>query len=126
MTDTINQIDEDFNGSKMVLQNDKMGIRYLFDEYQERRIQAALTVLQKIASGDDWFEIETALKDGTTVILHRKSKIQELTHSFSGLYQDDKWWVVEGLEFANPTHWKPLEGATHIKMLMEKELNDGK
>ena len=85
-------------------------------------LKAALTVLQKIASGDDWFPIESAPRDGTPILFTKEGGIEIgwmdwCPHTRKYYPSNDDSDVL------TPTHWKPLDGAEHIKMLMEKELN---
>jgi hypothetical protein len=130
-----------------------------------KQIKAALSVLQKIASGDDWFDIESAPKDDTEIYVktcHEKDPYhlgdEVLTiygvwcefesHAADGVHTaiygggfDDRsydepnganmpdWWFInggnDGYEIpCNPTHWKHLDQAKHIQMLMERELKN--
>ena len=81
-------------------------------------IKAALTVLQKIASGDDWLDIETA-PDGFILGIEDDGDMQVC-------WRKDKSFLRSGDVYDyvfNPKKWKHIDGAKHIKMMMERELN---
>ena len=94
----------------------------------------AKQILQKIADGDDWFDIESAPKDGLKILLKRESEIRigfwgkRPKHAFGKPYEQNiemvHTWCATDFPIVYPTHWKPLDGAEHIKMLIERELND--
>jgi len=85
---------------------------------------AALTVLQKIASGDDWFNIETAPRDGTWFLTANDTNEYFDVTKYSILYEGDtgSWWTTKGM-IIHPYRWKHIDGEKHIKMMMERELN---
>lgn len=69
-------------------------------------------VLQKIRDGDDWFEIDTCPKlHGVDYKLFDADDGKEVISWFGA-----GEWCHEG----SYTHWKPLCGKKHLKMLMEK------
>lgn len=102
-------------------------------------LEAALTALQKIASGNDWFPIESARKD-KPIWGYCKNFDQQYLMKWNRetSFFKEGWYhctmVAGGYGLGNdtiipfkdeqPTHWKPLDGATHIKMLMEREIED--
>lgn len=96
-----------------------------------KTIKAALTVLQDIASGDDWFDIDTAPRDGTYIYAkHNSQELQKVCWSmlrtkygcegFEGFSQYKNGNLLSAIK--NLTHWKPIDGETHIKMLMKRIL----
>ena len=99
----------------------------------------AKAVLQRMASGDDLFPIESAPRDGTEVIV----KDGDITipsqwmkpDSFRDYGEHGGWCVAEyytgGMLYEGvtplenqPTHWKHLDPAKHIAMLLEEKMND--
>lgn len=126
MSDIIKQIDEWQKNDNRAPQD--LGF-LLWDNVEE--IKAALTVLQKIASGDDWFDI---------------SKLPEIGHLYLWIEYNDKsgtGYEREGfvstvngdsrLEINDHSSWDSMHKtakkfklqnpAKHIKMMMERELN---
>lgn len=110
-------------------------------------IKATLSVLKKIADGDDWFDIESAPRDGTEIKLliplakngfsnidigacwqreERRGKVlKEGWYMLApqGVQADGAWYPCHWLD-DKPTHWKHIDGAKHIEMLMESEVED--
>ena len=83
-------------------------------------------VVNAIANGDDWFPIETAPRDGKQVIVNAPQLESESTYAY---FENNAWYLAYdgkpfGIHVTQPTHWKPLDGATLIKMLMERERNE--
>lgn len=111
MSDENKQALEDFAASRAP--------DYLKDKTVET-IQAALTVLQKMASGDDWFDIKSAPRDGTEILACENGyvwfvRFDKLLKDFA----DPDSFVVDNL-----TQWKHIDGAKHINMMMERELGN--
>ena len=140
MTDIIKQIEEAYN----TLDNDYILIDGPDGKEVDRArdtAMAALTVLQKIASGDDWFDIESAPKNRPiwgyckNYDQHYLMKWNEQTTFFkagwyhctmvSGGYGSSNDTIIP-FKDEQPTHWKPLDGAEHVRMLMEREFRNDK
>lgn len=113
------------------LQN--LGIEESFIKIRAALKQAEINerVLERIRSGEDWFPIESAPKDGTPIIVIKRTPLKE----FGQVYGFNVHWVSKARwyeEFdkwhdgcdtlALPTHWKPLDGEKHIEMLMKQEI----
>ena len=112
MSDIIKQIDDALDVLKSTDFNSSEHIPYL------ETWEAALTVLQKIASGDDWFDIETA-PDGFISGIEDDGDMQVC-------WRKDRCFLRSGdlYDYAfNPKKWKHIDGEKHIKMMMERELN---
>ena len=99
----------------------------VYDSRDTKTIKAALTVLQRIASGDDWFDIESCQpKDVELAVLYErndsapshfeKTRVKLTYHPHSVLCSKD------GVRYEKPTHWKHIDGHKHIQMLMEEEM----
>jgi hypothetical protein len=63
-----------------------------------------------------WKSIETAPKDGTRVLIWRKSYWRDHTFAAEFLQDDNRWTVFDGKEWHGlrgeyPTHWMPLPPA---------------
>lgn len=121
MSDIIKQIDDCITHMKS---KGTVSIKGFEASDKDEAIRAALSALQKIANGDDYFPIETCSRhkafikqsgDGWTWV-----GVCERFDGVWGRLHFGGWEELEG----TPTHWKPLDGSTHIQMLMEKELND--
>ena len=126
MTDTIKQIEEA-----------KKWLDGFDNDYGKNdpvtMLKAALSALQKIASGDDWFDIESApIGEDIAVLVmggHFETELyepEEYTEPIkvrcgNGVY----WPVIDACYyecFVNaPTHWKHIDGEKHIAMLLEAE-----
>lgn len=146
MTDIIKQIDD----ALIEVQHEQIpcsdGDFYMYSNGKHKTITAALTVLQKIASGDDWFEI-----DGDYPAPRDKEVLVQFDEPFFGKIKKEVasgCWHTDlddlddlgreiGLCFSHPvlvaprfkkvlraTHWKHIDGAKHIQMLMEREMNN--
>ena len=122
MSDIIKHIDDALDVLKSTDFNSSEHIPYL------ETWEAALAVLQKIASGDDWFDISNAPRDGGSYIffspanptaINIKARYEEVIIDYWKITSDG-WW--NELPEAKYTHWKHIDGAKHIKMMMEKEL----
>ncbi len=102
-------------------------------------------VLERVRSGDDWFPIESAPRDGTAVLLRyykgaNPDPLRTIAYKdffiVQGYYEEFEYngaknWnsytgqliqKINGKGKNIVTHWKPLCGKTHIKMLMEREM----
>jgi hypothetical protein len=86
-------------------------------------IRAALTVLQKIASGDDWFDVEECPHE-TDVLMKWHCQYTGFKYE-AGQYSTgsrNKLGISNQSLHGQATHWKHIDGAKHIQMLMEREL----
>jgi hypothetical protein len=99
----------------------------------EKTIKAALSVLQKIARGDDWFEIDGECpaprdENGEQIILgkHRIWGAMDIRYK-PQIFDGRKFtWMNGDYICCWPDEaiigWKPIDGETHIKMLLEQEM----
>ncbi len=91
-----------------------------------KAILSALAVLQKIVAGDDWFEIEDCPHE-MRVLMRWHCQYTGLNYE-AGIYSRGS---RNDLGISNischgqATHWKPLCGKQHIKMMLERELIQG-
>lgn len=121
MTDTIKMIDDALNAVKN-------GHIDNFDPNYDHLdvLEAALKVLQRIASGDDWFPIESAPRDGTAILARCFDKGVKMNTQRIIMWAEyrEKWVFPDFCVTFNdrPSHWKPLDQAKHIEMLMEMEM----
>lgn len=104
-------------------------------DLHDAKAQAELNarVLQKIADGDDWFDIESAPRDmvGTGYPNNRFLVLCDGVHYFASWAVDcqgnDAGYIsvhdIYRRSDLEPTHWKHIDGAKHIEMLMEREMN---
>lgn len=86
-------------------------------------ILAALSVLQKITSGDDWFPICDAPNERVLILSSSYGEPQVyIARKFKNDIYKGSGRIFNGK--LAPTHWKPLCGKTHIEMLMKKEMEN--
>lgn len=120
MTDIIKQLKDAVRSAKHPLAGEEY--RKQYGESPLVLKQRALTVLLKIADGDDWFPIDSAPRD-KDVLTYFKGE-----HNVAFYREGNGWMISDGGGFTTlsftPTHWKPLSGADHIKMLLEKEMSE--
>jgi len=82
-----------------------------------KTIKATLSVLKRIASGDDWFDIESAptKNGGNGKIILRSPNYRE-----DQIVYIDNWWRGGHSAESKPFQWKHIDHAEHIKMLLEQ------
>lgn len=86
-------------------------------------ILAALSVLQKITSGDDCFPICDAPNERVLILSSSYGEPQVyIARKFKNDIYKGSGRIFNGK--LAPTHWKPLCGKTHIEMLMKKEMEN--
>jgi len=108
-------------------------VEEFWETHTEDTIKATLRVLQRIASGDDWFPIESAPKDGSWFLCNSEIDGIKQVHNVKGTRvlpkpegrteEQNTYWMprdIKGKGF-DATHWKPLDQAKHIEMLMKEE-----
>ena len=85
---------------------------------EQETIDAALRVLKRIAEGDDWFPIETAPRGQVKFLaLFEGGAVLVCNYLTDYLMTPTAYSSVE----VSPTHWKHIDQAKHIEMLMKEE-----
>lgn len=90
-------------------------------------VETALRIADRLQGGDDWFDIESAPKDGTIILTKDNRKKLNVSYwSKIGQHEPPAW--IGGHCRVNhidqPIHWKHIDGQKHIEMMMERELSD--
>lgn len=136
MSDTIKKIEKQIKDTMVLAERDyyQTAQSMLGLEMADARIKVSkmFSVLQKMVSGDDWFDIESAPKDGTECLLKCKMGIEIGSYRIDdGFGGDEPLWLDRSFDSfstgyfsnpLNPTHWKHIDSAKHINMMMESEL----
>lgn len=129
MNDTMKMIDDAASRiKKTYAQFDTFGTTHavLYSEQNESDLNiaiAALSVLQKITSGDDWFPICDAPNERVLILSSSYGEPQVyIARKFKNDIYKGSGRIFNGK--LAPTHWKPLCGKTHIEMLMKKEMEN--
>lgn len=134
MTDTIKQIDEARRSRKH-----PSALKKYREKYGESPLiiqDKALSVLQKMASGGDWLEIEYApldeeiigkYDDGEATIIWSENPVCILgarNGSFPAGWATAGGETDDNLPMDEPEFFKFKDPAKHIAMMMEKEMRD--
>lgn len=85
------------------------------------KIKAALSVLHKIASGDDWFDYEDCPKDGSFFLTPYKPQgVAVATYATEEACE----MVAHQCPMYHPKGWKHIDQAKHVAMMIEREMQD--
>lgn len=117
------------------------GVLSVYQKHHNRHTlfaAAALSVLKRIASGEDWQPIGDCDPLDTPVLLKLKSGNQTIGAKGGCMYaywyslkvdldaeteMGDGYLTDGSFDIDNPpTHWKPIDGEKHVQMLMDEEM----
>ena len=130
MSDTIEMIEYIFikwrelgkRANGMDFTHHEVGVQFMdfYNSEQASTMEAALSVLKKIASGEDWFDIED-------MPLNKRILVTDGENIGDGRYNGINFIVSASNDICDASGiigWKHIDGAKHVEMLMERELND--
>ena len=129
MTDTIKQLEEVETLLDISSMNEHSHHIIGFNSEDRKATMAALRVIKRIKDGEDWFSVEEVLPElgdysvlalfdtGYYDMVHVEDVTAGLDNKGNQLYS--KMYDSFGI-----THWKPLDTAEHVKMLLKEEMGE--